>query len=330
VTSGADRVRRRAERLTACYPRAWRSRYGEEFVELLVDDYTEQPQSWSRTLDVLGSAALARARSAGLVAGSADLQEHVRSSLVALACSLTAFLTVGLAMWSQVVVGWRWEPPSGPVVTVAMVAMSSAALVIAVLAVLAVAPLVWLAVRAIVRRGPHRLGLPAVAALLGGSILVLGSQHFGQAWPGFGGHPWAYQGLVPSRAASLCWGATLAFTAYWAHPAALGSFPAAVLAWMVVSPLATVAFAVGGAKIVRRVELSERVARYELAVANAIVAAMIVFLGGAACWVVNDGSPGPTGIYRVGLIDVAGLILLSLATLSAMAAARGGRAPGTA
>ena len=329
MTGRPDPARRKAECLTACYPPAWRSRYGNEFVELLVDEYAEQPRNWRRTVDVLGGAALARARSAGLVAGSADPQEQIRSSLVALGGALAVFLTVGFAMWSQVVVGWRWEPPGGPAVTVAMVAMSSAALLVGVLAALAVAPLVWLVVRAILRGGHRRLGLPALAVLLGASILVVGSRHFGRAWPGFGGHPWSYQGLVPSGIGALCWGATLAFTAYWAHPAALGDFPVGVVVWMVVSPLATAAFVVGAAKIVRRVELSERVARYELAVANAIVATMLVFLGGAACWVVNDGTPGPTGIYRVGFIDVAGLALLLLATLSAMGAARGAGAAAT-
>jgi len=325
-----DRVRRRAERFTACYPPVWRARYGEEFVELLVAEYLERPRSVRRTLDVLGGAALARARSAGLAAGAGGPPAQIRAGLVALGCALAAFLAAGFAMWSQVAVGWRWEPPGQPAVTVAMVAMTAAALVVGVVVILAAAPMTWLVARALIRGHRRRLVGPALLAAAGASILMAGSRHFGQGWPGFGGHSWAYQGLVPSGVAALCWGATLAFTAYWAHPAALQAFPTAEILWMVVSPVAAGAFVIGAAKIVRRVELPDRVVRYELALADVLVATMVVFLAGAACWVLSDGPPGPTGIYRVGVIDLAGLAVMGLASLSAVGAVRCARAAGPA
>ena len=46
---------RRARRLVRWYPKEWRARYGEEFTQLLVDDISERPHSWHRTLDVARS-----------------------------------------------------------------------------------------------------------------------------------------------------------------------------------------------------------------------------------------------------------------------------------
>ena len=51
--------RRRAERLLLGYPRAWRSRYGDEFVELLAADIEERPRSFRRTVDVIAGGARA-------------------------------------------------------------------------------------------------------------------------------------------------------------------------------------------------------------------------------------------------------------------------------
>jgi hypothetical protein len=56
---------------------------------------------------------------------------------------------------------------------------------------------------------------------------------------------------------------------------------------------------------------------------------MFVFLAGASAWVFADAPPGPTGIYRVGLIDVVGLAImvaaLTLATRAALSLEDGAR-----
>ena len=62
---GAD-GRRRAARLLRWYPRDWRERYGDEFLELLVDDLEERPHSIDRLLDVARSGLVVRLAAAGL------------------------------------------------------------------------------------------------------------------------------------------------------------------------------------------------------------------------------------------------------------------------
>ena len=98
--------------------------------------------------------------------------------------------------------------------------------------------------------------MPSSLFLLGVVILIMGSRHFGNGWPGTGGHPWAPPGLVPGGVAAFAWASTLSVSSYWAHPAALSAFPSAELAWMALSPIALAAVVVGAVTAVRRIELS--------------------------------------------------------------------------
>ena len=135
MTATEDRVERRARRLVRSYPPKWRARYGDEFVELLVEDLRERRRSLPLTADVLRGATVARLREAGVGDQPLVPSEQVDASMTTLVWSLAVCFLVGVAMWSQVVVGWRWEPPSGHAVAVAMVLMSSAVVLLCVLAV---------------------------------------------------------------------------------------------------------------------------------------------------------------------------------------------------
>src|SRR5262249_6567273 len=88
-------------------------------------------------------------------------------------------------------------------------------------------------------------------------------------------------------------------TSYWAHPAALASFPPAELAWMVLSPAALLFLATGAVQLVRRLDLSPRVLRYETWIGRAAAGGMTALLAGALCWGAQAG-PGPPGVVRDG------------------------------
>jgi hypothetical protein len=65
------------------------------------------------------------------------------------------------------------------------------------------------------------------------------------------------------------------------------------------------------AGLVRRLDLSPRILRYEARLAGCAVAVMAAFLAGASCWVVAEGS-GP-GLFHAGVIDVGGLVVMTVA-----------------
>lgn len=204
---------KRAARLLRWYPRAWRSRYGEEFAELLVADIGERPRSRSRTADVIRGGIVARLGQAGLCgAGLAgDPPEpgplagtrRACASLASLGCCAAVFAAVGGSMWSQLTTSWQWSAPAAAGVMVAMLAMSAAMGVLAVLALLAVLPVAWRVAAA----RPPGVGGPSALFLAGLAVVVIGGRHFGNGWPGTGGHPWAHQGLVPGGVAAFSWAA---------------------------------------------------------------------------------------------------------------------------
>ncbi len=317
----AQTAERRARLLVRCYPPAWRTRYGDEFVQLLVDEISERPRSLSRTADVVRSGVIARLESAGLAGDTLDPQQQVRAGLAALSLAVSAFLAAGVAVWAQLTIGWQWSAPAAPATKTGMLVMSGAMLGFALLAVLGAVPLLWTICREIAAGRGRPLVLPLLAVGAGGLTLVVGSMHFGHGWPGTGGHPWAGRDIVPGEVARFCWAATLWITSYWAHPGALVSFPASEIGWMVVSPVAFAAVLIGTARTLGRLHISARVLRYESWLGLVAGSVMAVFLAGAVSWIVS-GSPAPRGLFRVGAIDVVGIVVMAGALIVAFRAAR--------
>ncbi|HTS99949.1 MAG TPA: hypothetical protein VMI33_25375 [Streptosporangiaceae bacterium] len=317
MTAPGDPSARRAARLLRWYPAGWRARYGEEFAELLLAEFAEQPRSWRRAADVARGGLLARLTGAGLTSHLLEPSEQARAGLATAACSLAAFGALGIAMWAQLAIGWEWAPGSAAA-TAALVAMSAAAACLAAAAAAAAVPLIWAAVRALRNQPSRPVALSAWLALTGTSALAFGSHHFENAWPGTGAHPLVPHGFLPAGAAAFGWAGTLSVSSYWAHPAALAAFPAAEIAWMAVSPLALAAAVTGVAGLVRRLDLSPRVLRYEAWLASGAAAATAVFFAGACGWVFAEGS-GP-GLFHAGTIDIASLAVMMLALSTAQRA----------
>lgn len=319
--TGHGAAERRARRLLRCYPPAWRARYGDEFVQLLLDDMAERPRSPSRTADVVRSGLTVRLASAGLAGDSLETHEQLRAGLGALGLALSAFLAAGIAIWAQLTIGWQWSEPSAPETKVGMLVMSWTMAAFALLAVLAAIPLGAAACRELIRGRGRTLVRPLVALVAGAVVLAVGSVHFGHGWPGTGGHPWAGRDVVPGPVARFCWAATLWITSYWAHPGALASFPTSEIEWMVASPIALLAIVLGAVTTLRRLPLSPRVLRYESWLGCLAGAAMAAFLAGAGSWIVSGG-PGPRNLFRVGTIDAVAVVVMAASLVVASRAAQ--------
>jgi hypothetical protein len=321
----AARDEARVRRLLLWYPRAWRIRYGEEFAELLAAELTDAGPSWRRAANVAATGPRARLAGAGLAGHPLDPAEAAGASLATAAACAAAVVLAGAAMWSQLAIGLQWSVPGGRGITQAMALMSGSLLLLAVLAPLAAAPVVW-AVLVAAARGRGRPFLRP-SALIGSGIgvLVIGGRHFQNGWPGTGGHLLAHQTLVPAGIAAFGWAATMWITSYWGHPAALAAFPAAQLAWMVLSPAAAGCLITGAARVIRRVELSPRAFRYEIWIARLSLAAVAALLSGALSWLLAQGG-GAGPLFRAGAVDRAGLTVLAMAAVAGAAATRQARA----
>jgi hypothetical protein len=300
---------RHARRLLRWYPRTWRERYGEEFAELLMAEWAEHPRSKGRTRNVMANGLLARLSDAGLTGNVLEGPAQARASLAALVCSLAAFLALGVAIWAQLTIGWQWSAPDTPGTAVAVVAMTAVVIVFAALATCAAAPVVWTVLRAFWRREARGLGRPMLLITVGLGIVVAGSRHFGNGWPGTGGHPWAHQGLVPGGVAAFSWASTLSITSYWVHPTALSAFPPTEVAWMIGSPVAMVMMVAGSAQTVRRAHLSARVLHAEMVLGRVAAAAMALFVLATVVWMLNGG-PGHRSLFTTGAIDRVALVAM--------------------
>ncbi len=313
----------RVRRLLLWYPRGWRDRYGDEFAELLAAEQAEQGPSWRRGVNVAATGLRARLAGAGLAGHPLHPAAAARAGLATFASCAAASGLVGAVMWAQLAIGLQWSVPDDHRITQAMDLMSGALLVLAVLTVLAAVPVAWAAMAAVGRGGGRQIRWPAMLAGAGTLVLVVGGRHFANGWPGTGGHLLVHQGVVPGGIAAFGWAATMWITSYWGHPGMLAAFPAAQLAWMVASPVATGCLVTGAVQLLRRVELSPRALRFHTWVACVAWAGLAVFLGGALCWLLTSGGSAP--LFRAGLIDRTGLAVLAVAAVTGAAAVRRAR-----
>ena len=302
----------RAARLLLWYPRGWRTRYGEEFAELLAAEFAEQPRSPRRALDIAASGLRARLAAAGLNGHPLDRTAAAQAGLVTLAGCGAAFLMFATAMWSQLAIGVQWAANDYSGINFAVVCMSAGLLVLAVVAAAAFGGLIRAAIGTVARGQGRSLVRPALTATLGLVILFVGGRHYANAWPGTGGHLLWPMVHVPAWAAAFGWATTMWITSYVAHPGLLAAFPATQLAWMALSPVATGLVVTGFAGVARRLGIQTCAKRYTKWLSKITVAGMILFLAGVLSWLMSAGAdPLPGG--RVGAIDFAGLTVLALA-----------------
>lgn len=299
-------------RLLRVYPRAWRLRYGDEFSELLAAASGERPRDLRRTLDVVRGGLVARLTYLGVATGALDPDVQARAGFSAVGCCSALFVLFGAVLWSQLLIGWQWSEPDTPATAAATVLSSFATFLLLALSLLAAVPVLCSLVRRILSKRGDRLVVPSLLVVASSVALFLGGQHFGNGWPGTGGHHWAHQGLVPGGLAAFAWASTLSVSSYWAHPAALSHFPASELAWMATSPLGLVVLLTSLVTVLRRLPLSPAVLRYEVRLAAAARGVMALFFAACALWVLGGGT-GPHSLFRVGAIDVIGLVVMALA-----------------
>ena len=263
----------------------------------------------ARKLDVFAHGVWTRLTYAGLAGSVLDPWRRTRSMLAALLVVSAVFVMLAVGVWAQLTIGWQWSAPLSAGTTAAMWLMSAGlfglgALVVVVIALFAVLLL------GVAHRGGVGRWRPVLVSVAAAGVLYVGCRHLGPHWPGTGGHAWSGRGLVPAWMARLSWAGTLWISSYWAHPVALGSFPAGELAWMVISPAAWLALIVSGTVSASRVELTPRLQRLAVLLCAVAVTAMVVFLAGAVLWVFSDSS-GPRSVFAVGAIDFAIVAILA-------------------
>lgn len=315
-----ERDARRVTWLLRCYPRSWRYRYGAEFAELLLAELTDRPRDLRRTVDVVRGGMVARLTGAGLTDHELPPAEQIRADLGTVGAALAVIASLGVAMLTQLATSWQRASGGPATAAVGTLGMTAAAVCFGALCLAAVGPIGWQLIAA-TRRHRSRIGQPFALAVTCVAVLVLGSLHFANHWPGTGGTG-AEHGVVPGGLAAFGWASTLSVSSYWAHPALLARFPPAELAWMAASPVAWTGVTAGLVTMTRRLELPAAVLRYLGGLAAAGTVAAVVFLVGGASWVFAR-SADQVGPFRPGLVDESELLIMALALVIVVRAVGG-------
>jgi hypothetical protein len=301
------RAQRWIQRLVRAYPRDWRARYGDEFEQLLADQWADGGWRARWWVNVTWHAMRARLAAAGLTA-EFDADETGRATR-RLSAAIAACLLGGAAMWSQLAVGWQWAPPSSAGTRMGVVLVSAGLAGLAAVAVALAAARLLATIRAL-RRGAAVPWTALALVVLCATLLILGAGRLGLTWPGTGGHAWGARWLVPAWLARRAWALTLWISSFWAHPRQLVVLGALHTGWMVLTPIlmGTLAWAWRRAVAPARSEPPSR--RLALAAALSAPACMLLVVAGAAAWALGATEPGPYSLFAPGAIDL-GLIAIS-------------------
>lgn len=305
------RLQRRARRLVALYPRAWRERFGDEFEQLLLDDLRDRPWSAYRTLDITAHAALAHLAATGLAGRGRSPQTQVSRGLRTLGVISALFLAFAVGIWSELDIGWTWAAPTADGTRVAIVVMSTALMGLLGAAVLAAAIVGCAAVRA-ARHGLREQRLSLLVAIVCGVVLALGCAHFMSQWPGARHPAWGERSIVPPVLAQFGWAGTQWVTAYWLHPHALAMLPDHRLLWAIASPLLLIGTVAAALRTTRSISLSRAMTRTLAVIGAAAGVLAALFVTAAAGWILSAGT-GPHEVFQAGSVDDVALIVLALA-----------------
>jgi len=94
------------------YPRAWRGRYGDDFVMYLHDRYGDGPVPLAARLSVIRSGTAERLRSGGIIGRSVDPDTRIRGASLLVLCAWGFFVIAG-SVFAKYTEHWPLATPQG-------------------------------------------------------------------------------------------------------------------------------------------------------------------------------------------------------------------------
>ena len=305
------------------YPRTWRERYGDEFVDHLEQEIDDRPHDINRTLNVIYKGLGTRLGELGVFDTNLDPTRHARAAVASTFAASGVFLAVALNYWSSAMINWNGGPhPSSILATwcTGAITVLVAAMALGVLALFL--SLLAVAARRLVRRQAKGATVPLALVLASSVYLIYAARESLHYVVARGGIAWGHPGWAIKQLAGVCQAVTSSVYLAWMSPnRAFDPGSNFVNALM---PIFLVALCLGVATLIRRMELSgplERVGRAASRTLGAMMAAfMLVFLlltlSGGTGDVMNFAQPLRPWILIVELI------VMSLMALAGLSSAR--------
>jgi hypothetical protein len=271
-------IARRAYRMAGWYPRAWRQRYGAEFVDLMEQEFTDIPHSFRRTSNIMYKGIVARLREIGLVASPLNSSDQARPAIATIFVVAAVFLAFASNFWSVAMLGWNqdWRNPASTAVTIWTGAVTVLTGIVVALVVANLLALLWSATRRVMKghgagiRGPLSIALAAMIFLgfsLHNTFRFLASR---------GAIVWTHPGQAIKLIAGTVQVTASTVLSVWMSPREALTVDVNILYGFI--PVALIVLALSVAALVRRTEFSAPVTRfvqYELLI---LASAMFLFV----------------------------------------------------
>jgi hypothetical protein len=271
-------ISRRAYGLLRWYPLAWRERYGAEFVDLMEQEFVENPRSLKRTSNIVYKGIVARLRELGLVASPLNSNDQSRSATSTVCVVAVVYVALALSFWSVAMLDWNydWRNPASTSVTIWTGAVTVLAGIVAVLVLANLFALLWSATRRAVKGQSAAIRVPLSLILATMTFLILamrGSIRFAVTR---GGSVWYHPGQAIKQIAGMV--QATATNVLWIWMNLHQSLTVGTNVVYALIPIALVVLAFSVATLIRRTEFSAsatRFVQYELFV---VAATMVLFV----------------------------------------------------
>jgi hypothetical protein len=302
--SGDAKATRRADRLLRWYPKEWRERYGEEFVDHLEQEFADRSVDSRRTLNIAYKGLVARVGDVGLSNATVSAGGQTRAA-VGTSFVLMVFVAVlALNFWSRAMGLWssrRYHPIPVSLTTGILTVTEGLMLVVLVAIVLTV---VVSAARQIRHGRARALAGPSILAAASGAFLLYSVRwvptelyryvHGYHGRPGIG---WSQPGPAIAALGQTAWGMTQQWVALWNEP--FGN-PTSYIMMSDLVPIALLLFGIAIALLVRRVELPRLAERLGTTIVTLLGTLTGVFLVTYVVWLEVDGPSGNESFWPEG------------------------------
>jgi hypothetical protein len=269
---------RRAYRLLSWYPHAWRQRYGAEFVDLMEQEFAENPHNLRRSSNIVLKGTVARLRELGLVAAPLNSGDQSRPIIATVFAVAAVYLALALNFWSVAMLDWNgdWRDPASTAVTIWTGAVTVFAGIVVVIVAANVVVLLWSAVRDVTKRYNAKIRGPLV--LIFSSILFLG---FALRSPvrfivARGGIVWLHPGQAIKQVAGVVQALSTMILWIWMSPRESLTLGINVVYGLIPVALLVLSFSV--ATLIRRSEFSARTTRFVQFELLIVTPAMVLFV----------------------------------------------------
>jgi hypothetical protein len=311
---------KRARRLLRWYPRPWRERYGEEFVDHLEQEFEDRPRNLARSINVVRKGVVARLGDVGLSNSVSTPGAQSRAAL-GTSVALVALTTVVMVdFWARAMGVWsarQYHPI--PVSASTGTLTIAVGLVIVVLAAVLLVVVVY-AVRQLVRGPARPLAIPSTLGVVSGAFLLYSARYFPRfLFPYIRGVR-GIQGMSLSRPGQLV--ANLSQVVRmtvqrWVDPWNAGVAPLSSMQKVADDCvlLAMFVFGVAIAMLIRRVQFPQRITRLVYPTVALLGALSTVYFLAYVAWNLFGGRSDYDFWFRDSWLGIVYLILLGLVPL---------------